>query len=155
MITDALLQRGGLVLPGDEDDIDWHTGENHQSAHARAVRVGQHWHHRDEDRGGNVDDRPDERHANRPGQVGSLPAEVGQTGDTEADGEPGGEADVVDQRVDVLRGQVEQRQEAHEDDGGRGREVVHLYHRQNLGHLLLLGASIKEAKVSCTHTTKR
>ena len=46
------------------------------------------------------------------GHVGARPAEVEEGEDGHSDGEPVDERDVVDQRVDVCGGEVEQRREA-------------------------------------------
>ena len=110
------------------------------------LRVGQHWHDRDEDGGGNVDGGPDKVHLDGSWQVGFLPAKIRQTSDSQADGQPGGKADVVDQSVNVLRCQVDQRENAHEDNGWRRSEVIHLNHRQNFRHLLLFGAGVEQSE---------
>lgn len=59
---------------------------------------------------------------------------------------PGGESDVVDQRKDVRRGEVQHRQQRHDEDGRRRGEPLDLDHGENLRHLALAGAGVEQAR---------
>lgn len=157
-----------FVSPRDEDEVDGNTGQDHEAPVAGLLRAGDHRDNHDEDRGQQVEDREEDVHLDRAGQVRLLPSQPGQTQNGRADTQlkvgrrtefnpnnpkfevmsthPGGESDVVDQRKDVRRGEVQHRQQRHDEDGRRRGEPLDLDHGENLRHLALAGAGVEQAR---------
>ena len=75
----------GLVSPRDEYAVDGNTGQDHETAVTGLLGTGNHRNNHDEHGGQQVEDREEDVHLNRAGQVRLLPPQPGQTQDGRAD----------------------------------------------------------------------